>query len=57
MPGAFPDYPAPMVRNAGDGRELTVMRWRMPPPRTGGRPSPTSATRPLRTLPRLAEAG
>jgi putative SOS response-associated peptidase YedK len=36
MPGAFPDYPAPVVRNAGDGRELTMMRWRMPPPRTGG---------------------
>ena len=23
MPRVFPDYPAPVVRNAGDGRELT----------------------------------
>jgi hypothetical protein len=39
MPGVFPDYPAPVVRNAGDGRELTMMRWGMPPPpRTGGPP-------------------
>jgi hypothetical protein len=27
MPGVFPDYPAPVVRNAGAGRELTMMRW------------------------------
>jgi putative SOS response-associated peptidase YedK len=26
MPGVFPDYPAPVVRNAGAERELT-MRW------------------------------
>jgi putative SOS response-associated peptidase YedK len=39
MPGVFPDYPAPVVRNAGDERELTTMRWGMPPPsRTGGPP-------------------
>jgi hypothetical protein len=39
MPGVFPDYPAPVVRNSGDGRELTMMRWGMPPPpRTGGPP-------------------
>jgi putative SOS response-associated peptidase YedK len=39
MPGVFPDYPAPVVRNAGDERELTMMRWGMPsPPRTGGPP-------------------
>src|SRR6202795_4843628 len=43
MPGVFPDYPAPVVRNAGqntDGeRELTMMRGGMPPPpRTGGPP-------------------
>src|SRR5216684_580944 len=43
MPGVFPDYPAPVVRNAGqntDGeRELVMMRWGMPPPpRTGGPP-------------------
>jgi putative SOS response-associated peptidase YedK len=39
MPGVFPDYPAPVVRNAGDERELTMMRWGMPPPpRAGGYP-------------------
>jgi putative SOS response-associated peptidase YedK len=34
----FPDYPAPVVRNTDTGRELTMMRWGMPPPRTGGPP-------------------
>jgi putative SOS response-associated peptidase YedK len=39
MPGVFPDYPAPVVRNAGAERELILMRWGMPPPpRTGGPP-------------------
>ena len=30
MPGVFPDYPAPVVRNAGAERELVLMRWGMP---------------------------
>ena len=48
MPGVFPDYPAPIVRKAGAERELTMMRWGMPPPpRAGVTPSPISAT-PLR---------
>jgi hypothetical protein len=38
MPGIFPDYPAPVIRNAGDDREMVPMRWGMPPPRTGGPP-------------------
>src|SRR6185369_6157459 len=39
MPGVFPDYPAPVVRNSGTERELVLMRWGMPPPpRTGGPP-------------------
>jgi putative SOS response-associated peptidase YedK len=39
MPGVFPDYPAPVVRNAGTDRELVMMRWGMPPPpRAGGYP-------------------
>jgi putative SOS response-associated peptidase YedK len=39
MPGVFPDYSAPVVRNAGTERELTMMRWGMPPPpRAGGYP-------------------
>jgi hypothetical protein len=25
MPGVFPDFRAPVVRNTGDGRELTMM--------------------------------
>src|ERR1700680_4654488 len=29
MPGVFPDYPAPVVRNVGTERELTIMRWGM----------------------------
>jgi putative SOS response-associated peptidase YedK len=40
LPGVFPDYPAPVVRNAGADRELTMMRWGMPPPlRNGGLPA------------------
>jgi putative SOS response-associated peptidase YedK len=39
MPGVFPNYPAPVVRNAGAERELTMMRRGMPPPsRTAGPP-------------------
>src|SRR5258708_35470716 len=38
MPGVFPDYLAPVVRNAGAEREMTMMRWGMPPPRAGGFP-------------------
>ena len=31
FPGVFPDYSAPIVRNAPDGvRELTMARWGMP---------------------------
>ena len=31
MPGVFPDYSAPIVRNAPDGtRELSLARWGMP---------------------------
>ena len=29
MRGIFPDYPAPIVRNTTDGRELTMARWGM----------------------------
>jgi putative SOS response-associated peptidase YedK len=40
MPGVFPDYPAPIVRNGPDGvRELMLARWGMPgPPQFGGAP-------------------
>jgi len=34
MPGIFPDYRAPIVRNGEDGvRELAMARWGMPSPR------------------------
>ena len=32
MPGVFPDYSAPVIRNAGSDRELAMMRLGMPPP-------------------------
>ena len=39
MPGVFPDYPAPVIRNAGEDSEMVLMRWGMPPsPRLGGPP-------------------
>jgi putative SOS response-associated peptidase YedK len=30
MPGVFPDYKAPFVRNGAEGRELATARWGMP---------------------------
>jgi putative SOS response-associated peptidase YedK len=32
LPGIFPDYTAPIVRNLANGRELTMARWGMPSP-------------------------
>ncbi len=32
LPGVFPDYPAPIVRNGQGGRELVMARWGMPSP-------------------------
>jgi putative SOS response-associated peptidase YedK len=52
MPGIFPDYPAPVIRNTdeGEGRELAMMRWGMPPPpRSAGRRLSTSGTHHRRT--------
>jgi putative SOS response-associated peptidase YedK len=34
LPGIYPDYPAPIVRNQPDGRELTMARWGMPSPKS-----------------------
>jgi putative SOS response-associated peptidase YedK len=57
MPGVFPDYPAPVVCNAGAERELVLMRWGMPPPprtaRAAGHEHPQYR---LAALARLAEA-
>ncbi|MEY9148725.1 SOS response-associated peptidase [Bradyrhizobium elkanii] len=36
MPGVFPDYAAPVVRNTDTGREMAMMRWGMPPPPRAG---------------------
>jgi putative SOS response-associated peptidase YedK len=47
IPGVFPDYAAPIVRNAEDGeRELTMARWGMPSPKFAieGRNSDTGVT-------------
>ncbi len=30
LPGIFPDYPAPIVRNAAGDREIVMARWGMP---------------------------
>lgn len=32
MAGIYPDYPAPIVRNRAEGREMTMARWGMPSP-------------------------
>lgn len=32
LPGIFPDYAAPIVRNGAQGRELAMARWGMPSP-------------------------
>ena len=32
LPGVFPDYSAPIVRNSSQGRELALARWGMPSP-------------------------
>ena len=32
LPGIFPDYAAPIVRNQPNGRELAMARWGMPLP-------------------------
>jgi hypothetical protein len=34
LPGVFPDYWAPIVRNRPDGRELVMARWGMPSPKS-----------------------
>jgi hypothetical protein len=58
MPGVLPDYPAPVVRNAGAERELAMMRWGMPPPpKFGGPPCHQYPEHLVAALARLAEVG
>ena len=46
LPGIFPDYQAPIVRNQPHGRELTMARWGVPSPvfALKGRNSDTGVT-------------
>jgi len=32
MAGTYPDYPAPIVREGSEGREMVIARWGMPSP-------------------------
>jgi putative SOS response-associated peptidase YedK len=32
LPGIYPDYSAPIIRNGSEGRELVMARWGMPTP-------------------------
>jgi putative SOS response-associated peptidase YedK len=58
MPGVFPDYPAPVIRNAGDAEEMVLMRWGMPPPpRTGGPPVTNVRNTFVAALARMAQTG
>ena len=55
MSGVFPDYPAPVVRNSDGEREMTMMRWGMPPPpRAGGYPVTNIRNRSRRVSTRFA---
>jgi putative SOS response-associated peptidase YedK len=55
MPGVFPDYPAPVIRNSGGELEMTMMRWGMPPPRAGGYPVTNNPQYVITTLAGLAQ--
>ena len=46
MPGVFPDYPAPVIRNTNAGTEMVTMRWGMPPPSRTKRQSAMIANAP-----------
>jgi putative SOS response-associated peptidase YedK len=54
MPGVFPDYPAPVIRNTDNGSELVMMRWGMA--QYGGRmfALPVATAR-QRTLPEVRD--
>jgi putative SOS response-associated peptidase YedK len=56
MPGVFPDYKAPIVRNGAEGRELATARWGMPSSQQAP-PSPTATIRPTPSTPRILGLG
>jgi putative SOS response-associated peptidase YedK len=59
LPGIFPDYAGPIVRNQPGGRELMMARWGMPSPvfalkgRNSAGVSPMFAT----SNPRIGDVG
>jgi putative SOS response-associated peptidase YedK len=57
MPGVFPDYPAPVIRNAGEAEEMVLMRWGMPPPKDRRPTSDEYSQYIFSTLARLVETG
>jgi putative SOS response-associated peptidase YedK len=58
MTGVFPDYLAPVVRNADGYREMIMMRWGMPPPVAHRRSTRHQYSQHVVTaLARLAQAG
>jgi putative SOS response-associated peptidase YedK len=51
MPRIFPDFLAPIARNASDGvRELAMARWGMPGPYAASPPRPSWIVRPTMAL-------
>jgi putative SOS response-associated peptidase YedK len=57
LPGVFPDYFAPIVRNGAEDRELVMARWGMPTPfesREGQEPRPGHDEHPQRFVTALA---
>ena len=50
MPGVFPDYRAPVIRNTDTGTEMVLTRWGMPP-RAGGTPQDPSWSFKIEILP------
>ncbi len=57
LPGVFPDYAAPIVRNQPAGRELAMARWGMPSPAfalKGKKTDPGRDECPQRPVPALA---
>jgi putative SOS response-associated peptidase YedK len=57
MPGVFPDYPAPVVCNTETGRELSMMRWGMPPPPKFGGAGHQHPQHVIAALAHVAQAG
>src|ERR1700758_2629976 len=57
MPGVFPDYPAPVIRNTDTGTEMVTMRWGMPTAPHGRAAGHEHPQHVIAALARLAQAG